>query len=99
MIIVAGELRMQTGTRALFFEAVAPMVAETLQESGCQTYAFSPDVHDDDLIRLFEVYDDQSLAAHLSSAHMDAWKLRRAALPIAGAALMRYTVSSAEPLG
>ena len=100
MIIVAGEIHMHPGARASFFEAVAPMVAATLQEPGCATYAFTPDPDDDDLIRLFEVWDSpESLASHFASEHMAAWQLCRATLATAGSSLTKYHVSSTEPIG
>jgi quinol monooxygenase YgiN len=100
MIIVAGEIRMHPGARASFFELVAPMVAATLREPGCSTYAFTPDPDDDDLIRLFEVWDSaESLASHFASEHMATWQLCRATLAMASSSLTKYHVSSTEPLG
>jgi quinol monooxygenase YgiN len=99
MIIVAGELRMQAGSRALFFEAVASMVEVTRTEVGCITYAFTPDPTDPDLIRLFEVWETAAnLAAHLGSAHMAEWVTTRASLPITSRDLAKYTISAVEPL-
>ncbi|MEO6652902.1 MAG: putative quinol monooxygenase [Ilumatobacteraceae bacterium] len=99
MLIIAGEIRMEPGTRAQFFEAVAPMVTATLQESGCQTYAFTPDPDDADLVRLYELWDDdESLQGHFDSAHMAEWRARSADLPVTGRNLHRYTISEATPL-
>lgn len=100
MLIVAGEIRMQAGTRDQFLTAVAPLVAATLLEDGCHTYAFTPDPDDADLIRLYELWDgEESLAAHLASAHIAEWATTSAALPIVSADLMKYTVTDAAPLG
>jgi quinol monooxygenase YgiN len=100
MLIVAGEIRMQADTRGQFFAAVGPVVAATLLEDGCHTYAFTPDPDDADLIRLYELWDDEaSLAAHLGSPHIAAWQTTSAGLPIASADLMKYTVTDAVPLG
>jgi len=63
MLIIAGDIRMQPGTRQQFFDAVAPMVTETLLEPGCRAYAFTPDPDDDDLIRLWELWDDEDALA------------------------------------
>ena len=99
MLIVAGEFRMQPGTRDRFFEAVAPMVEATLTERGCAAYAFTPDPNDDDLVRLWELWDDEdALAGHFASAHMAAWRERAAALPIVSRVVDKYTVSEVTPL-
>lgn len=94
MLIIAGEFRMQPGTRQQFFEAVAPMVAATLTEPGCRAYAFSPDLNDSDLIHLWELWDDdEALAGHFASEHMAAWQQRYADLPLASRNVNKYTVS------
>jgi quinol monooxygenase YgiN len=99
MLIIAGEVRMQPGTRQQFFEAVAPMVEATLTEPGCRAYAFTPDVVDDDLIRLWELWDDEeSLAGHFTSDHMAAWNQRAAGLPVVSRDINKYTVSAVTPL-
>jgi quinol monooxygenase YgiN len=100
MLIVAGEIRMQSGTRDQFLTAVKPLVAATLLEDGCHTYAFSPDPDDDDLIRLYELWDDEaSLAAHLASEHIAEWRTTSASLPILSADIVKYTVTEGVPLG
>lgn len=99
MLIVAGEFRMQPGTRDLFFEAVVPMVAATLEEPGCRAYAFTPDPDDADLIRLWELWDDEhALAGHFASTHMTDWRARSADLPITSRVVDKYTVSDVARL-
>ncbi|MDE0233294.1 MAG: putative quinol monooxygenase [bacterium] len=100
MIIVAGTVRMQPGTRARFLEEVASMVAASLEEPGCRVYAFTPDPDDADLIRLYELWDHQeALDQHFASQHMADWKERAASLPITSRDIMCYTVTDARPLG
>jgi quinol monooxygenase YgiN len=80
-------------------EAVAPMVEATLTEPGCQAYAFSPDLDDDDLIHLWELWDDEaSLAGHFASPHMAVWQERYAGLPLASRNVNKYTVTDIIPL-
>jgi quinol monooxygenase YgiN len=99
MLIIAGEIRMEPGTREQFFEAVAPMVEATLLEPGCRAYAFTPDPNDDTLIRLWELWDDEdALAGHFASAHMAEWRVRGRDLPVTGRDLVKYTISGVEPL-
>ena len=74
---------MRPDTRDQFLEAVAPMVAATLEEHGSAVYAFTPDPSDPDLIRLDEEWDGQaSLDAHAASAHTAAWRERSAGRPL-----------------
>jgi quinol monooxygenase YgiN len=99
MLIIAGEFRMRPGTRDLFLDAVAPMVAATLEEPGCRAYAFTPDPGDGDLIRLWELWDDEdALAGHFASAHMADWRARSGDLPITLRMVDKYTVSDVERL-
>lgn len=99
MLIIAGEFRMQPGTRDRFFEAVAPMVEATLTEPGCLAYAFTPDPNDDDLVRLWELWDDEeALAGHFASEHMAAWRQRAADLPVVSRKVNKYTVSDVTQL-
>jgi quinol monooxygenase YgiN len=99
MLIIAGEFRMQPGTRDRFFESVAPMVEATLTEPGCRSYAFTPDPNDDDLIRLWELWDDEeALAGHFTSAHMAAWRERAADLPVVSRDVNKYTVADVSSL-
>jgi quinol monooxygenase YgiN len=99
MLIIAGEIRMEPGTRDQFFEAVAPMVTATIDEPGCRTYAFAPDPNDADLVRLYELWDDEeSLRGHVESQHMADWRARSAKLPVAARNLHKYTISDSTPL-
>lgn len=99
MLIIAGEFRMQPGTRAQFFEAVAPVVEASLTEPGCRAYAFTPDPNDHDLIRLWELWDDEeALAGHAASEHVAAWRQRSADLPVVSRDVNKYTVSDVAPL-
>lgn len=100
MLIVAGEIRMQPGTRDQFLAAVRPVVAATLLEEGCRVYAFTPDPDDADLVRLYELWDDEAaIAAHLASEHLRAWRETSASLPIISRNIMKYTIAEAVPLG
>ena len=99
MLIVAGTIEVDPEHRDAVLAAVAPMVAATRAEAGCQAYAFSPDPDDRGLIRLFELWDDQAaLDAHFASDHMAAWQSRSAELPIRGRDINKYLVSGVADL-
>ena len=47
----------------------------TRTETGCHEYVFSADVHEVDLIRLYELWESQAhLAAHLDAPHIADWR-------------------------
>jgi quinol monooxygenase YgiN len=94
MLIVAGTIQVEAAHRDAMFEAVAPMVAATLEEPGCRAYVFSPDVADPSLVHLYELWDDQeALDGHFASAHMAEWQKASAGLPILGRDIAKYTIS------
>ena len=54
MLIIEGWLKLGTGEFDKVADAARAMVAETVKEAGCLTYAFSRDINDPDLIRIAE---------------------------------------------
>lgn len=99
MLIVAGTIIAESGERDAFLAAVQPMVSATLEEPGCQEYAFSPDPNDDNRIMLFELWDDQdALDGHFASAHMAAWREVQGTLKIASADIKKYIISGVGTL-
>jgi quinol monooxygenase YgiN len=100
MLIVAGSIIAEPGGREPFLIAVQPMVSATLEEVGCQEYAFTPDPSDGNRVLLYELWDDQAaLDAHFSSAHMAAWQETRKGLAVASASIKKYLISSVADLG
>ena len=69
MLIVAGSIVTEPGGREPFLNAVQPMVAATLEESGCHEYAFTPDPNDDNRVLLYELWDDQTALDGTSPVH------------------------------
>ncbi len=99
MLIVAGSITCEDDGREGFLEAVQSMVTATLTEPGCREYAFTPDPRDPNLIRLYELWDDQAaLDAHFASDHMAQWQLDRVGLAVAGADIKKYTISAVGPV-
>ena len=100
MLIVAGTIHTEQGGREPFLSAVQAMVSATLDEAGCQEYAFTPDPNDDNRVMLYELWDDQAaLDAHFASEHMAAWQETRKGLALTGASIKKYLISSVENLG
>lgn len=99
MLIVAGSIITKPGGREGFLAAVATMVTATLDEPGCQEYAFSPDPRDPNRILLFERWDDQAaLDAHFASDHMAQWQHDRRELAVESADIKKYTISAVGPV-
>ena len=71
-VVVAVKLRIKSGQRDAFTEAVKPGLATAQSESGTLTYIFHHDAVDADVVWFYEMYADQdSLNAHMDS---DAFK-------------------------
>lgn len=99
MLIIAGSLTTEPGGRDAFFTAVKPMVDATLDEPGCQEYAFTPDPDNDTRIMLYELWDDQeALDGHFASAHMATWQQAAKGLSVTGRDIQKYVISSVEDL-
>lgn len=66
MIIIAGEITIPADKRAAAIEGSAPLQQATRDdEPGCRAYVFAADPCRDDVIQVYELWDDaESLAAH-----------------------------------
>ena len=99
MLIIAGTFTIEAEHRATMLEAVAPMVAATRAEDGCQAYVFSADPDDPSQVLLYELWDSQAaLNAHFASAHMAEWQAKATDLPITGRDIAKYTISEVGPV-
>jgi quinol monooxygenase YgiN len=92
MLIIEGWLKLGTGEFDKVADAARTMVAETVKETGCLTYAFSRDINDPDLIRIAERWETaEALAAHGQSAHMAAFNKAMGGVKREGAELWLYS--------
>jgi quinol monooxygenase YgiN len=92
MLIIEGWLKLATGEFDKVADAARTMVAETVKEEGCLTYAFSRDINDPDLIRIAERWETaEALAAHGQSAHMAAFNKAMGGVKREGAELWLYS--------
>ncbi len=74
MLIVAAEVVVEEGALNGVQEALGTMEKETRKEAGCLTYAFSVDVNDPTMVRVFERWKSMdALAAHFKTPHMAAF--------------------------
>jgi quinol monooxygenase YgiN len=99
MIVVAGTIPIRADAREAAIAAAVEMQTATLNEPGCQQYAFSFDVVDPCLVRLFEVWDDQeSLDIHFTLPHMAAFQAKLGDIVAGAGDFGHYTVSAARPM-
>lgn len=55
------------------------LVAKSRAEPGVLAYTFATDILDPELIRIFEIYEDQAaLEFHMASSHFQAWRPKSA---------------------
>ena len=74
MIFVTGEIVVEEGAVELIKDALDDMEQETRKEPGCLTYAFSVDVNDPSMVRIFERWESMdALKAHFGAPHMAAF--------------------------
>lgn len=97
MIILAGTVRVARGRKADAIPHMQRMVAATRAEPGCISYAFSFDVVDDHLVRIFEVYEDQAAVDfHRNAAHFAEWRAGWPAAGIGERDMTLYTISASQ---
>jgi quinol monooxygenase YgiN len=76
MILVMGYMQLVPGGIAAMRSALAPMIAATRAEPGCNHYALSEDIAEPDRLHVAERWTDQAaLGAHLVSDHLVAFQL------------------------
>ena len=74
MLIVTGEVVVDEDAVDRVRDALRTMEEETRKEPGCLTYAFSVDVNDPTLVRIFERWESmEALGAHFNTPHMAAF--------------------------
>ena len=71
MIIQAGKFRIAAGKKEAAIPELRAMVEATRAEPGCVAYEFAFDMFDDHVLRVFELYaDETAVEAHRNSPHM-----------------------------
>lgn len=94
MIIVAGTVRAPPENLEAFRPHMEAMLAASRAEDGCIQYAYSVDVQDPGLIRVFEAWrDEATLQAHFQTPHIAEW---RKAWPAFGVSDRRLTLYQVE---
>ena len=75
------------------------MLAASRAEDGCLTYSYAVDVQDPGLVRVFEIWRDQTaLDAHFQAPHMATWRAAGVEFGVSDRQLSLYEVAFERPL-
>jgi quinol monooxygenase YgiN len=97
MIILAGTVRVPPENIERARPNLEAMVKATRAEPGCIAYAFSFDVLEPGLMRIFEIYENMpALEAHWGSPHMATWRACMPGLGIGDRNMTKYEISGSE---
>jgi len=97
MLIVAGTVCLPAENLDRARPVMAAMAAATRAEDGCLEYAYSEDVFEPGLIRIFERWrDGAALERHLQAAHLKVWRAAWPGLGLHDRKLFAY--EAGEPL-
>lgn len=100
MIIVAVEVKVDSGAADKVKEAIAKMETATRAEEGCETYAFSVDISDDTTIRVIERWRSlDDIKAHMTSPHMAEFNKAMGAIRPKGLDIKAYEIAKEVQLG
>jgi quinol monooxygenase YgiN len=93
MILIIGTIRIPPEQLEAALPAMRAMAEASRAEDGCLHYAYAEDVLEPDLIRVSELWRDQSaLDRHFDSAHLAEWRAQWPALGITDRRLDAYDV-------
>ena len=94
-IIIAGTVRVPPENLASLKPHQLAMLAASRAEDGCVTYSYGVDVAEPGLIRVFEIWRDQTaLDAHARTAHMAAWRAVWPQFQVSDRRLFAYEIAS-----
>ena len=75
MIVIAGSFRLDDGVTDEVMVVCKEVMRSTQQEEGCHEYIFYPDPLDSNVLRVFEMWEnDQALTNHFGTAHVNAFR-------------------------
>jgi quinol monooxygenase YgiN len=99
MIIVAGSVRVEPAKREAARAIMEKTITASRAEDGCIDYAYSVDVLDPGLVRVWEVWRDRgTLQRHFQMPHLAEWRAAWPTFGITDRKLAIYDVSGSTPL-
>ncbi len=99
MLIIAGTFTVHPDDRDAFLAAATDVMRDTRQEAGCHAYVFTPDMHDDAVVHLFEKWESpEHLAAHFQAPHLAGFRAALKPLRVSASEIKRYDVTNEAAL-
>jgi quinol monooxygenase YgiN len=99
MIIVAGSVRVEPSKREAARAIMEKVISASRSEDGCIDYAYSVDVLDPGLVRVWEVWRDREvLQKHFQMPHLAEWRAAWPTFGITDRKLAIYDVSGTMAL-
>jgi quinol monooxygenase YgiN len=99
VIVVSGVIELDETRVPGFLEAVALLVAATLEEPGCLSYQFWRHIDRAGVFHVFEEWaDEESLAAHGASAHYRTFASAMRDFGVSRVSIDRYDGSTKSPM-
>lgn len=91
MLLIIGTIRLPPTKLSDARPVMRRMVEQSLMEDGCEAYAYAEDVLEPGLIRVTEIWRDQTtLDRHFASPHLREWRSSWRALGIHDRKLQVY---------
>jgi quinol monooxygenase YgiN len=99
MLVIAGHIRIDPARREDAIRAALEMQEATRKEAGCVSYAFSADLDEPGLFRIFEEWSSpEALGAHFRTPHMARFQGIVGGLGVREMKVQRYEIASVGPL-
>jgi len=95
MLLIVGTVRVPAENLAAARPTMRRMVEASRAEPGCMLYTYAEDMFDPGLIRVTEMWADQTaLDRHFSAAHLAEWRAAWPALGIGDRDLILYDAAA-----
>ena len=99
MILIAGTVRVPSGSVERIWPAIEKMLTASRAETGCIRYAYALDVLDQGLVHVNEAWTDgESLQAHFTTPHMAEWRAACAEIGMSDRNLRLYETDEGTPI-
>lgn len=99
MLVVSGTITVGEATLDAALDAIATLVAATVNEDGCGSYGFYQTPGEPTVFRVFEEWESaEAMNAHMASEHFLAFMGAAGEIGITGASLSQYSVSDKTTL-
>ncbi len=98
-VLVTGVIDLDPANRDAAIEAFNEVMAPTLQEEGCEHYAFTADVNDPGRFHVSERWSSaDAMNAHMATPHLAALMGKMGGLGVTGASLTKWSGATGEKI-